>query len=1345
MYFLIVATVSDDESSSVYDEEEIPETPIQTEKRKISSLSKENQSPKGRKHKIFKSIAHETEIENIKEFRNCVRFDNIVSKINSCDQADNPDDLQLPPVEPTHSKSPKERKRRLVLTGKIVEEEKYFEDADEFLTREPKPENDNFKLNTKSRLVLNLERYKQFNQHLKLTRDWSSARKTYSRSRISESSLDGSFTSVQTVADCPKDDHQLEDLCLKSTNGENDSEVLYYAEIPKELSEYDLQDPKAIQRTRPSLISQSNSERKRVGILKEKIENTKDIESQILTKPSVFNSPSPEKPQNGFVLKEKKVPCYLRDTISNSTPKSTPEVRKPVAKVGPVITYGKNIPTPEEKKIKAEKCPVIDFDTLFKNSMKEMKLLREKTGPADESVPGVVVHSKQNGIKEPVVKRKRGRPKKIRDPPEEEQANAKKAGIKMVNGEHNIDIEPLDAKAKNLKNSQARAYIKSKRQRSIKNLNSKRVNQSQTVGKENPPSMMVDDAKTNEVTNNNVLIKTNENGIASFSSTPIAENCKMKLRINESQQSLGGIPKEMLLPCPLDIVETNNVEESVDCATRDVLSISSTINSDAIQTTEILTLANTDVITTEPSIIVANDQCSAETTLAPSAHSKEVVEKANVPTSNDSLIVNNVTEPVKRRRGRPKKIVPNVNANLHTAANSIDGANSETVQSKTVLPESIQSDAGQPQAAQTDAGKSEVTQTDAGQSQITQTDALQSQSCNSQSQVAQTDAVESQPIQMDTEQTQAMQTGAGQSPVAQTDSVQSQPIQMDSEQTQAMQTDKEKLQAAQTEVEQSQAVQTDAGQSQTVPMDAEQFQAAQTEVGKSQAAQTDAGQSQSVQMDDEQSQVAQTDAGQSQTVQVDDEQSKAAQTEVGLSKDVDFHSEQSDTKNSGIAQSVSVEPQSGTKQSNDGQSTIVESEDNQSLDATVESDAGKSKAVQSNPVLSNAVQSSTEQSVNTLLPAGHSDVVQSEAAILDTKPADVPLRKSLRTRNKNSSRSSDAFVFPKNKKEPSLLPSSEEQKTPPVPTGRRRGRPRKHPLKIDLNSSANEALLKDILDSSMGTPKTDMYSSVDEYSQKNNLNISGNEPVHEPINSVEEPTDPIPNSEIQAVPQKKKQGRPRKHPLKRDLNASVSESDNCAEVQSVTPARKRGRPRKHPLKDESEVSNQLNNSGRPVDESETSQTALRKCPRKGRPVKCVHFEALNSHSSPPSSKEIIQQKKVEADLDSSRVETPTAKNQDSVNSTVTPKPEKFILPPKKRKISGEDESIALNKEKCKDPDYSESDEVSSDEESDVEESKKLKKRDKEDLPYVPERRLKVSKVNKVIFKKKNDSIYQFIN
>ncbi|KAG8182291.1 hypothetical protein JTE90_011109 [Oedothorax gibbosus] len=1164
------ATLSDDEGSSHYDEEEeVQETPSQTEKRKLSFISKENQSPKGRKNTIFKSIARETEIENIKEFQKCVRFDDIVSKINSCDEVDTPNTSQRS-LNSTYSKSPKERKRKVIVTG-FVEEEKYFEDADEFLSQESKPQDDNFKLNTKSRLVLDLERYKQFNQHLKLTRDWSTTRKTYSRPRMSDSSLDSSFTSVQTVADCPKDDHQLDDLCLKVEKVEDDEE-LYYVGSPNELSVYDLQDPKAIHKTRPSLISEENSERKRVGILKEKIENKSQSESLIVAQPSVILPPSPEKlpevkttsPEkilNGIVLKEKKVPCYLRDAIAaTSTPQSTPEVRKPVSKAGPIITYGKKVPVPEDA-IKKEKLPVVDFDTLFKNSMKEMKLLREKT---ETLIKNSGEHLKENGIKQPVpVKRKRGRPRKNPIPAEQEHTSVatKEDGVKMVNGEQKNEPGQLDSKTKNLKNSQARAYIKSKRQKSIKNLNSRRVYQSH-------------------------ILANKDQGLE-----------------NKDQQSLD-----------------NTTDKPVDSANID-----------------------TNATATEPLCVHSAQMETGLDKNLPNhgSQGEEVSAKITVPQSTEAVVLNSSTQPVKRRRGRPKKIVSN--ENLHLSVVSADNSQSEISQLKTVP-----SDAEQAEVQQADK-QPEITNA-SGPSEVTETDLPSEVVSAEQSEIKETG--EHSEIPQNTAE------------VKETDLL-PEAVQNHSEQSSAVKEIPQQSDAENADTEQPGAVQTAAEQPGTVQTAANQLEAVQVDVEQSKAMDTDSGYSEALK-EGAQSEVVQTSALQSDTEQKNDLKST--------------NSLPNDTK----------------------------SDEGHILTSAVKSNETQSESVQSGAVQNVTIQSDTDNSVSAPListcPDGQSDLVVSDTK----KESEAPLRKSLRNRSKSSTHSNTAFVFPTIKKEPTI--KNTEQTPPGQP--RRPGRPRKYPPKVDLNASVdNKAVQKGNLNSQPGdlSQNEEMNSTIDEQSLQNYLNTSVGKQMDESMQSV---TDQENQDSDQAPPQKKK-GRPRKIVQTTPVQTEPA------------PVKRRGRPRKSLPQTPVVPSTQQNSSEASVLEDTASQTALRKS-RKGRPVKCVHYEALNSLAT---TRGVIQEKAV-ASSDSKNLEATeavaTENNKNTADPSQCPKPEKFILPPKKRKISGEDENVNLSKEESKDPDYFDSEDMS-ESDSEVEYTKKSKRRSEELEDYIPEKKYKKKK------------------
>ncbi|KFM66654.1 hypothetical protein X975_09321, partial [Stegodyphus mimosarum] len=204
--------ISENEARYQKIDEKIPQRLKYLKKRKFSPKCKENLlSPKSEilKHKM-KSI-EETAIKNIREFKKCVKFDNIVHKINSVD-----DVVKTAEVlhQATEIKFPKQRRRKLFLTESIVDDKKYFFDSDDERTSTESRENSGeitpVKINTKSRLVLNMERYKRYNEYLKLTRDWASERRTYSRSRSGFNSFDSSYM-LALQNEAIKDTHQLND------------------------------------------------------------------------------------------------------------------------------------------------------------------------------------------------------------------------------------------------------------------------------------------------------------------------------------------------------------------------------------------------------------------------------------------------------------------------------------------------------------------------------------------------------------------------------------------------------------------------------------------------------------------------------------------------------------------------------------------------------------------------------------------------------------------------------------------------------------------------------------------------------------------------------------------------------------------------------------------------------------------------------------------------------------------------------------------------------------------------------------------------------------------------------
>ncbi|XP_054723085.1 uncharacterized protein LOC129233027 [Uloborus diversus] len=160
--------------------EEIASAP-RTERRHHKSSSKENfmRATKKGKGAIFKNKKRmkESLIKNMEEFRKCVKFDSIVDKIKGVEEGVL---HHRPPNRPP-------RRKRLFLASNVVEKEKIFEDeADDPATAdEAAPESRyDSPIHTKSRLVLPFEpRYKRYSEHLRVSRDWTSERRTYSRSR----------------------------------------------------------------------------------------------------------------------------------------------------------------------------------------------------------------------------------------------------------------------------------------------------------------------------------------------------------------------------------------------------------------------------------------------------------------------------------------------------------------------------------------------------------------------------------------------------------------------------------------------------------------------------------------------------------------------------------------------------------------------------------------------------------------------------------------------------------------------------------------------------------------------------------------------------------------------------------------------------------------------------------------------------------------------------------------------------------------------------------------------------------------------------------------------------------
>ncbi|GFQ89480.1 general transcription factor 3C polypeptide 2 [Trichonephila clavata] len=372
--------------------------------KKRKFLAKENRlSPKTRilKHKI--KTMSESVIENSK-IKECGHFDKIISRISSVNDKTN----TLHTDENKISKD--RRKRRLFLTGHVVAAEKYFEDErDAEMNKEEHSVNytqEKEKINTKSRLVLNMDRYKRYSQYLTVTRDWASHRRTYSRPKNSDSVLDSSNLVNMQNESSESDIHQLNSSLESSSISLNHNE-------PFSLSQ------SICDRNLSTEISsfEDSLESNIIFTNKKSVENTMQKDSMTDT---VVNNKIHDLSSETIVPERR--PCYLNQSniVSKSTSLLKSDIiRKHSMRITPIITYGK-IPDSLLKKSDEKRPPVIDFDSFVKNSSvtQKGKNISKRKKVYNSVKPAK--HNKEDGIKhphnEPVVyevKRKRGRPRKV--------------------------------------------------------------------------------------------------------------------------------------------------------------------------------------------------------------------------------------------------------------------------------------------------------------------------------------------------------------------------------------------------------------------------------------------------------------------------------------------------------------------------------------------------------------------------------------------------------------------------------------------------------------------------------------------------------------------------------------------------------------------------------------------------------------------------------------------------------------------------------------------------------------------------------------------------------------------
>ncbi|GFY43279.1 general transcription factor 3C polypeptide 2, partial [Trichonephila inaurata madagascariensis] len=357
--------------------------------KKHKFLAKESRlSPKTRilKHKI--KTRNESVIKNSK-IKECGHFDKIISRISSVNDKTN----------------------TLYADGNKISKaaEKYFEEErDAEMSKEEHSVNhtqEKEEVNTKSRLVLNMNQYKRYSQYLTVTRDWASHRRTYSRPKNSDSVLDSSNLVNMQNESSELDIHQLNSSLESSSISLSQNEPFSLSQsicdrnLSTEISSFE-----------DSLESNINFTNKK------SVENTMQKDS--ITDTVVNNKINDVSSET---IAPERRPCYLNQ--SNIVSKSTPLLKSDVIckqsmRIAPIITYGK-VPDSLLKKSDEKRPPVIDFDSFVKNSLvtQKGKNISKKKKVSNSVKPAK--HNKEDGIKQPhneslyQVKRKRGRPRKV--------------------------------------------------------------------------------------------------------------------------------------------------------------------------------------------------------------------------------------------------------------------------------------------------------------------------------------------------------------------------------------------------------------------------------------------------------------------------------------------------------------------------------------------------------------------------------------------------------------------------------------------------------------------------------------------------------------------------------------------------------------------------------------------------------------------------------------------------------------------------------------------------------------------------------------------------------------------
>ncbi|GFW24232.1 general transcription factor 3C polypeptide 2 [Trichonephila clavipes] len=369
--------------------------------KKRKYLAKENRlSPKRILKDKIKTM-NESVMEN-SEFKECGHFDKIISRISSVNDKTN--------TQYADENKVLKGKSRLFVTGHVVAAEKYFEDEQEDETdNETLPLNqkqETEKINTKSRLVLNMDRYKRYSQYLTVTRDWASHRRTYSRPKTSDHALDSSQSVNLQNESNELDVHQLNSSLESSNISLNQSEPFSLSQ-----SVFDTSLSTEIPSFADSLESDISFINK--APVKNKVKKDLITDSVMIDKINDVSTETVVLERMPYNMNQSNIAAKC-----TSLPKSD-VVRKHSMRIAPIITYGK-IPDSLQKKSEEKRPPVIDFDSFVKNSVITQKTKITSNEKKISRPVKPAKHNKEDGIKHPqnkplVIpeKRKRGRPRKV--------------------------------------------------------------------------------------------------------------------------------------------------------------------------------------------------------------------------------------------------------------------------------------------------------------------------------------------------------------------------------------------------------------------------------------------------------------------------------------------------------------------------------------------------------------------------------------------------------------------------------------------------------------------------------------------------------------------------------------------------------------------------------------------------------------------------------------------------------------------------------------------------------------------------------------------------------------------